>query len=115
MHFNKRWLFIGLSLCMFVLTGISGWASPFNGLGVGAFSAQEQDQPKPETAKSATFTGSIVKNGGQLVLQETSGNVYTLDDQERARAFEGKAVKVTGTLDTEAKLIHVESIESSEA
>jgi hypothetical protein len=115
MNFKRRLLYIGLSLCMFAVTGIPGWTSPFSAVGTGAFFAQAQDQPKQEQPKSATFTGNIVKDGEQFVLQETSGNVYTLDDQERAKSFEGKAVKVTGTLDTEAKLIHVESIESSEA
>lgn len=44
-----------------------------------------------------------------------SGEVYKLDDTQRAKPFEGKAVKVTGQLDTEAKLIHVDYIEGVQA
>jgi hypothetical protein len=41
--------------------------------------------------------------------------MYKLDDGERAKPFEGNAVKVTGRLDEEAKLIHVENIEEAAA
>lgn len=36
---------------------------------------------------------------------------YLLDNQERARPYEGKRVKVTGTIDVANNMIHVESIE----
>jgi uncharacterized protein YdeI (BOF family) len=74
-----------------------------------------QPQPDQSQAKSATFTGTIVRNGEQYVLRDSSGKVSGLDDAERAKPFEGKAVKVTGQLDEQAKVIHVESIEGSEA
>ena len=35
---------------------------------------------------------------------------YTLDDPRKARPFEGKKVKVTGTLDIAGKMMHVETI-----
>jgi hypothetical protein len=41
--------------------------------------------------------------------------VYKLDDTQRAKPFEDKTVKVSGQLDTEAKLIHVDTIEGVEA
>jgi hypothetical protein len=109
----KRWLFLSVSLCMLVLTGVRSWGISFNGIGTGPILVQAQEQPKQEQAKSATFTGTIVRDGEQFVLHESSGGVYKLDDSERAQAFEGKAVKVTGKLDKEAKLIHVESIEAA--
>jgi uncharacterized protein YdeI (BOF family) len=77
--------------------------------------SQPQQQPDQTQAKSATFTGTVVKNGDQYALRDSSGAVYTLDDAERAKPFEGKTVKVTGQLDEQAKVIHVESIESAEA
>jgi len=77
--------------------------------------SQPQQQPDQTQAKSATFTGTVVKNGDQFALRDSSGAVYTLDDAERAKPFEGKTVKVTGQLDEQAKVIHVESIESAEA
>lgn len=74
-----------------------------------------QPQPDQSQAKTATFTGTVVKNGGQYVLRDSSGAIYTLDDAERAKPFEGKTVKVTGQLDEQAKVIHVQSIEGVEA
>ena len=71
-----------------------------------------QDQAKPDQAQSTTFTGTVTKDGEQYLLQDSSGGVYKLDDATRAQPFEGKSVKVTGKLDTDAKLIHVENIEA---
>jgi uncharacterized protein YdeI (BOF family) len=74
-----------------------------------------QPQPDQSQAQTATFTGTVVKNGDQFALRDSSGAVYTLDDAERAKPFEGKTVKVTGQLDEQAKVIHVESIVGVEA
>jgi len=38
---------------------------------------------------------------------------YALDDQEKAKSFEGKDVKVTGTLDAQTNTIHVADTEPS--
>lgn len=93
------------------------WGSPF----VSARPAHAQDQAQPQQqqpdqnqGKTATFTGTIVKNGDAYVLRDSSGATYGLDDPERARPFEGKTVKVTGQLDEQAKVIHVQNIESVE-
>jgi uncharacterized protein YdeI (BOF family) len=75
----------------------------------------QQPQPDQNQPQTATFTGTVVKNGDQFALRDSSGAVYTLDDSQRAKPFEGKAVKVTGQLDEQAKVIHVESIEGVEA
>ena len=74
-----------------------------------------QPQPDQSQAQAATFTGTVVKNGQKFALRDSSGAVYTLDDAERAKPFEGKTVKVTGELDEQAKVIHVESIVGVEA
>jgi hypothetical protein len=71
-----------------------------------------QEQPKPDQAQSSTFTGTIVKDGEQFLLKDSTGAMYKLDDSSRAQSFEGKSVKVTGKLDTDAKLIHVDNIEA---
>jgi hypothetical protein len=103
------------------------WGSPF--VGTSPAFAQDQaqphqqpnqaqpQQPQPDQsqAQTATFTGIVVKNGDQFALRDSSGAVYTLDDSQRAKPFEGKTVKVTGQLDEQAKVIHVESIEGVEA
>jgi uncharacterized protein YdeI (BOF family) len=68
--------------------------------------------PDPAASKSTTFTGTVVKNGEQYVLRDSSGGVYKMDDSSRAQSFEGKTVKVTGRLDADTKLIHVDTIEA---
>jgi uncharacterized protein YdeI (BOF family) len=76
----------------------------------------DQAQPQPgQNQASATFTGTVVKNGEQYMLRDSTGQIYGLDDSDKAKQFEGKTVKVTGQLDTQAKVIHVQDIQSAEA
>ena len=72
----------------------------------------QQQQMPSTTADAKTFTGKIVKAAGKLVLQDTMSNAtYQLDDQDKAKQFVGKDVKVTGTLDAANGLIRVTAIE----
>lgn len=71
--------------------------------------ANPQAQPQPPA--SQTFTGTIVKDGSRYILKVSSNNVYQLDDQERAQRYEGKQVKIAGTLDANGNGLHVTSIE----
>jgi len=57
-----------------------------------------------------SFVGSIVKTGGKYVLH-TGGTDYELDDQSQAKKFEGKDVKVTGSLDASSNTIKVQAID----
>jgi hypothetical protein len=58
------------------------------------------------------YMGTIVTNGDAWVLK--SGNEqYLLDSQKKAKNYKGKDVEVTGTLDKEKHLIHVEKIRVS--
>ena len=77
-----------------------------------AATGQDQTQHPQE---SKTFTGKIVQSSeGKFVLQDTSGNsTYLLDDQEKAKAFNGKNVKVTGMLDADNNIIHVVDIQEA--
>jgi hypothetical protein len=72
-------------------------------------------QPQPgdaQTQDAKPFNGTIMKEKGKLILKDTSTNVsYQLDDQEKAKQFEGKQVKIVGKLDLDTNLIHVETIE----
>jgi len=113
----KRDLSFGLSASALVFACALAWGSPFVGAGSKAAVKQEPQpaQPQTEQSKSATFTGTVVKNGEAYALRDSSGKVYKLDDPESAKPYVGKAVKVTGQLDEEAMLIHVESIEGSAA
>jgi hypothetical protein len=61
---------------------------------------------------SQTFNGKITKSGGKYVLKDTATQTtYTLDDQDRAKQYDGKTVKVTGKLDSSSNTIRVASIE----
>jgi hypothetical protein len=69
---------------------------------------QAQAQPEVET-----FMGTVLKTGENFVLSDSATKTrYTLDDPRKARPFEGKTVKVTGTLDIASNLIHVQAIQN---
>ena len=79
-----------------------------------AVSAANPGQPGDETTKAKTFTGRIVQMGGKYVLQDNgSQSTLQLDDQDKAKQFEGQDVKVTGTLDTATHTIHVKDIQAA--
>jgi uncharacterized protein DUF5818 len=76
----------------------------------------ETRQPAPDSqaqptqsAGAQSFTGTIVKSGDKYVFQDAdTGNTYDIDHQDEVQKFEGKKVKVHGTLDASAKMIHVQ-------
>lgn len=75
-----------------------------------------QSQPaqasKTSTQSSKEFTGTIVKEKGAMMLKDSSSNVsYKVDDESKVKDYEGKQVKVTGTLDSSTNVIHVDSIQ----
>lgn len=71
-----------------------------------------QDEMQKQPAAQA-FTGMIVKSEGMFVLQTADNVTYQLDDQERAKAYEGKQVQVTGSLDKSANMIKVRDIKQT--
>jgi hypothetical protein len=83
-----------------------------------AVPAQPQSQPpaaqqEPGQQKSRTFVGEIVKaKNGQyaLLTDKQKGTGFYLDDQDKAKQFEGKDVKVEGILDIATNTIHVSDI-----
>jgi hypothetical protein len=68
-----------------------------------------QAQSQPPAAQ--TFSGTIVKDAARYVLKVSSNTVYQLDDQEKAKHYEGKQVKIEGTLDANGSSLHITSIE----
>lgn len=70
-------------------------------------------RPEPETQQSTaqSVTGSVVKVAGKYMLETDDNIAYQLDDQDKARQYEGKRVKVTGSLDRSTGILHVSSIE----
>jgi outer membrane biosynthesis protein TonB len=71
-------------------------------------------QAAPDTKTETTtavqsFSGTVVKSGDKYVLQDTdTGNTYDVDHQDEVAKFEGKRVKVKGTLDASGKMIHIQ-------
>lgn len=68
-------------------------------------------QPPSQSPAAQTLTGTIVKDGSSYILKVATGTSYQLDDQERAKKYEGKQVKVAGTLDAKGNSFHIISIE----
>ena len=74
-----------------------------------------QTQPSTDASSQASslqaqpITGTVVKEGDKYVLQ-SAGMSYQLDDQEKAKKFEGQQVNVNGDLDKSTKTIRVSDI-----
>jgi hypothetical protein len=69
---------------------------------------QQQNQQKAET-----YVGQVIKaKNGQyaLLMDQQQGKGYYLDDQDKAKQFEGKTVKVIGVLEASTGTIHVTDI-----
>ena len=79
--------------------------------------SQKQNPNQSQTQseqKTATFTGQIIKiQNGQFALltdkQQNKG--FFLDNQEKAKQFEGQNVKVIGVLEASTGTIHVTDIQ----
>jgi len=65
-------------------------------------------QPQPTAQK---FTGIIVQNSGVFLLKVSSNNAYQLDDQDKARQYEGKQVIIGGMLDANLTSLHMINLE----
>lgn len=75
--------------------------------------ATQQQQPvDAQSAQAAkSFEGKITKAGDKLVLQDASSQTaYQLDDQDKAKQFEGQNVKLTATMDASTNTLHVVDI-----
>src|SRR5438552_3861861 len=71
----------------------------------------ESSAPAPDT-KIRPFMGTVVHENGGYFLR--AGDLkYKLDDQSEARRYEGRSVKVTGSLEKQSNTIHVQKIEAS--
>jgi hypothetical protein len=54
-----------------------------------------------------TFSGTVEKSGDKYVLKDDSGKTYDIDHQTDVAKFEGKRVRVQGTLDSTGTKIMV--------
>lgn len=63
---------------------------------------------QPDASGSQEFVGTVSKQGDKYVFQEAAtGTTYDIDHQDEVKKFEGKRVRVHGTLDPNTKMIHV--------
>ncbi|HKI24690.1 MAG TPA: DUF5818 domain-containing protein [Candidatus Sulfotelmatobacter sp.] len=77
---------------------------------------QETDAASAQHQSARSFEGTIEKAGGKLVLQETSTQTaYQLDDQDKAKQYLGKNVKVMATMDPKTNTLHVVDISPAES
>ena len=70
---------------------------------------QSSQTSTPSSQQSArSFEGKIQKSGDKLVLQDSASQTsYQLDDQDKAKQYEGRNVKVMGTVDSASNTLHV--------
>jgi uncharacterized protein YdeI (BOF family) len=112
----KRDLTLAAAISALVFMCALAWGRPFISSGSAEAPVQaQQTQAQQGQGQTGTYTGTVLRNGEQFVLRDAAGQIYRLDDPREAQTFEGKPVKVTGKLDTDARLIHVERIEPAAA
>jgi Protein of unknown function (DUF5818) len=116
MQSMKRDLAVGSCISVFALAFALAWGSPFTGAAYAQDQApQTQQQNRQQNQnRTASFTGTIVRQGNVYGLRDSSGAIYRLDSADQAEQYEGKAVKVIGQLDVRTMTIHVESIEAAQ-
>lgn len=64
-------------------------------------------QAQSSSDSGQTFSGTVSKSGDKYVLQDASGKTYDVDRQEELKKYDGKQVRIKGTLDPDGKTIHV--------
>jgi Protein of unknown function (DUF5818) len=108
--FMQRWTLLLITLVLtFCIASFAQQSAP-------APDQQPSTQAAPSTDSSAstqqpsgqTFSGTIMKSGDKYVLQDDKGVTYDIDHQDVVKKFEGKKVRVVGTLDSTGKMIHVQ-------
>jgi hypothetical protein len=74
-----------------------------------------QQMMKPEGAKDAKeCTLKCVAMGGRFVLYDSANKaVYQLDDQDKAKQFAGRKVKVSGSFAAATKSIHMQNVKAA--
>lgn len=61
----------------------------------------------PNGTDNQVFSGTVQKQGDKYVLKDDSGKIYDIDHQTDVAKFDGKRVRVQGTLDPSGRKIMV--------
>ena len=64
-----------------------------------------------QASTADTYTGTVSKESDGFTLKVSEATTYKLDNQQQVQQYEGRRVRVTGTLDPSINLIHVDKIE----
>lgn len=70
-------------------------------------SQKPSDDSASAGTDTQTFSGTVVKQGDKYMLKDDSGHVYDIDHQDEVKKFDGKRVRVQGTLDPSGNKIMV--------
>ena len=73
----------------------------------GSSSATGSASSAAGAGESQTFSGTVTKQGDKYVLKDDAGHTYDIDHQDEVKKFEGKRVRVQGTLDPATNKIMV--------
>ena len=104
-----------------VAFGVIAWAVPamnVQAAGHNSVLTAQQDEPEEpavQETEAQTFVGQIMNHDGKYALHGEDGKTYQLDNQDKAKDFDGKKVTITGSLDEENMMIRVSEIEEAEA
>ena len=63
------------------------------------------DTAAPAATDTQSFSGTVVKTGDKNMLKDDSGKMYDIDHQSDVAKFDGKRVRVKGTLDANGKIL----------
>ncbi len=74
-------------------------------------STAEQGSASAASPDGESFTGTVVKSGDKYLLK-TDTATYQIDDQDKAKQFEGKQVKASGNLDKATSTLQVTDIQA---
>jgi hypothetical protein len=72
---------------------------------------QAQTDATNSHQSARAFEGKIQRSGDEFVLQENvTQSSYKLDDQDKAKKYEGKDVRIMATIDPTTNTLHVVDI-----
>ncbi|HEY1462259.1 MAG TPA: DUF5818 domain-containing protein [Terriglobales bacterium] len=81
---------------------------------------QNQAQPSHSQADAATlpqletFVGTVAKGSDGYFLKGANGTSYRLEDAGKSQSYDGEKVQISGRLELDTNLIHVESIKPAQ-
>jgi hypothetical protein len=108
----KRDLVFGIILTALVFASAFILGGPFLASSPAATAAISAVQAPAQTT---TLNGTVTRNGARVYLSDGTGTNWQLDNARQLGALEGRYVMVTGVLNSQARSMHVEKIETIDA